>query len=139
MNLVEPGEQINGPRDKALGEKNILRKTIGNNFLKVGYPLMKKFSLPVATFLSFLVKLEEHNENKCLSDKDGYFMIKREFVHTQMGLTRRQQEVICKELIELNLIDCKRKGHGGIGWVKLNHAMINLMLGNCTFDDADDL
>jgi hypothetical protein len=132
-------QQIIGQGDKRLADKNTLRKIVGTNYLTVSYPLMRKIGPYVATFLSYLIHLEKHNDNINRTDPDGYFMAKREFIEGQIGLTRKQQVVICNELIKLNLITCIRKGHGGIGYVKLHHAMIILTMGKSTFDDSDPL
>lgn len=129
--IIIPPEKIR------VSDKEKLRQFVTGNFLMMSYPILRRFGPSTTIFLSFLINLEMLNEKNGDIDTNGYFMIKRDFISKQIGFTRRQQEVVCKELIGLNLLKCIRKGHGRIGWGKLNHSLINLVIGNCTFDDKD--
>ena len=126
---------------KKLREKNTLRANLSSkNFLKVSYTLMRKYDPATALFISMLIHLEKHNENNNSIDEDGFFMIKRDFIEKQIGLTKKMQMRITKNLQELGLIMYMVKGLPPIGHVKLHHNMINCVTGNSNFDhDFDPL
>jgi len=113
-------------------EKNSLRgKLTANNYLKVSYPLLTRFDPSAAVFITFLVHIEIFNDENKTTDKDGFFMIRRDFVRDRVGITEKAQIRITKELVDAGLIEYTKRGIPPKSFIKLNHKEIdNILDGN---------
>lgn len=120
-------------------EKNSLRgKLTSNNYMRISIDVLKKFDAATAVFITFLVQLEIYNEEKQEIDKDGFFMIKRDYIQSRIGFTKKIQMRVTKALMDKNLIQFKRKGVPQKCFVKLNHSLINLVLDNASDFTSED-
>jgi hypothetical protein len=109
----------------------------GSDFLKVNKRLLKNFDFDTAIFITALIKQEIYNfKNKRLDD-DGRFLLKREYVEKNYFLTRKQQWRISKQLEEKAVIRTKRQGTPPCFWVKINHSILNLIVGNVDYTTYD--
>lgn len=119
-------------------QKNSLRgKLTSTNYLKVSYSIILKFDGNTAIFLSTLVHLEMYNEKHNKVDPNGFFMVKRDYIEKRTGLTKKIQMRVTEALSSQNLISYIKKGVPQTGWIRLNHALINLVIDNYSFVEED--
>lgn len=112
-------------------QKTLLSDRLASdNYLKITYPLLRAIQDPdIAVFLSFLVNMDQFNENKKQKDKRGFFLATRTFIEKTIGMTKAKQLNASIKLIHLGLIEVERRaGMPARIWIKLNHqAIINLL------------
>lgn len=97
-----------------------------DNYLKLTYPLLRAIQdADIAVFLTFLMNMDQFNENKKQKDKKGFFLATRTFVEKTIGITKGKQLTASLKLVELGLIEVERRaGMPARIWIKLNHQTI---------------
>ena len=105
--------------------KNNLSKLFEGDFVRVPRPFIRKFNLNTAVMLS-----EIYSEYTYWRDHDGlqpggWFFSTVENMYYNTGLSKHQQLVACKELVEYGIIKIKYHGMPKKRYFKFDAAVFN--------------
>ena len=104
---------------------NQLDKMFQNDFVRLPRPFIRKFNLNTAVMLS-----EIYSEYKYWADNDslqegGWFFSTIENMYYNTGLSKHQQLVACKELVDYGLIKVKYHGMPKKRYFKFDMSAVN--------------
>lgn len=113
---------------------NQLDKMFQNDFVRLPRPFIRKFNLNTAVMLS-----EIYSEYKYWADNDslqegGWFFSTIENMYYNTGLSKYQQLVACKELVEYGIIKIKYHGMPKKRYFKFNMTAFNKLFQDCEFN-----
>ena len=94
------------------------------NYISINRTLISKLGLVSACMLSELMDEYEYYFDRNMLIDDGWFFSTRENIEKKIGLSRKQQDSAIKKLIDLGLIEKKRKGVPPKKHFKLNENKI---------------
>jgi hypothetical protein len=109
----------------------------GSDFLKVSKRLLKAFDFETAIYLTAILKQEIYNFKNNRLDSEGRFLFKREYVEKTFFLSSKQQRRVSSQLQNKGVISVIRKGQPPCIWVKLNHDVLNKIVGKIDFKNYD--
>lgn len=113
---------------------NQLDKMFQNDFVRLPRPFIRKFNLNTAVMLS-----EIYSEYKYWAENDalqegGWFFSTIENMYYNTGLSKHQQLVACKELVEYGIIKIKYHGMPKKRYFKFNMTAFNKLFQDCEFN-----
>lgn len=81
-----------------------------DNTMTINRPLAHALGTSEAIIYSALIAKQAYYEQREMLDEDGYFFCTISDLQESTGLTRYQQDGAIKNLIDVNLIECCKKG-----------------------------
>ena len=122
---------------------NKLDKIFEKDYMRLPRPLIRKFNLNTAVMLSEIyseyIYWEEHNGLQA----GGWFFSTVENMYYNTGLSKHQQLVACKELLECGVVKIKYHGMPKKRYFKLNMSALDKLYKDClsvenTVNDDED-
>lgn len=92
-----------------------------NNTVNFNRPLAHALGTNEAIIYSALIAKQAYYEQREMLDEDGYFFCTISDLQESTGLTRYQQDGAIKNIIEVNLIECCKKGIPARRFFKVNN------------------
>lgn len=90
--------------------KSKLDKIFEGDFLRLSRPLIRIFNLNTAVMLSEIYSEYTYWKERDSLQAGGWFYCTIENMNTNTGLSKHQQSVACKELLEYGIINVKYHG-----------------------------
>ena len=102
-----------------------------NDYLRLSRVLIRKFNLNTAVMLSEIYSEYKYWEDRNELQKGGWFYSTVENMAYNTGLSKHQQLVVCKELVESGIIKVKYHGMPKKRYFKLNILAVNKLYKDC--------
>ena len=96
-----------------------------SDFVRVPRPFIRKFNLNTAVMLSEIYSEYTYWKNRDGLQQGGWFFSTVENMYYNTGLSKHQQLVACKELIEYGIIKTKYYGMPKKRYFKIEWAVLN--------------
>ena len=102
-----------------------------NDYLRLSRVLIRKFNLNTAVMLSEIYSEYKYWEDRNELQKGGWFYSTVENMAYNTGLSKHQQLVACKELVEYGVIKIKYHGMPKKRYFKLNMSAMDKLYKDC--------
>ena len=112
--------------------KNKLDEMFQNDYLRLSRVLIRKFNLNTAVMLSEIYSEYKYWEDRNELQKGGWFYSTVENMAYNTGLSKHQQLVACKELVEYGVIKIKYHGMPKKRYFKLNMSALDKLYKDCS-------
>ena len=111
--------------------KNKFDEMFQNDYLRLPRLLIRKFNLNTAVMLSEIYSEYKYWEDRNELQKGGWFYSTVENMANNTGLSKHQQLVACKELVEYGVIKIKYHGMPKKRYFKLNMSALDKLYKDC--------
>ena len=111
--------------------KNKLDEMFQNDYLRLSRVLIRKFNLNTAVMLSEIYSEYKYWKDRNELQKGGWFYSTVENMVNNTGLSKHQQLVACKELVEYGVIKIKYHGMPKKRYFKLNMSALDKLYKDC--------
>ena len=123
--------------------KNKFDEMFQNDYLRLPRLLIRKFNLNTAVMLSEIYSEYKYWEDRNELQKGGWFYSTVENMAYNTGLSKHQQLVACKELLECGVVKIKYHGMPKKRYFKLNISALDKLYKDClsvesTVNDDED-
>ena len=114
--------------------KSKLDKMFESDFIRVPRPFIRKFNLNTAVMLSEIYSEYTYWKEHDGLQEGGWFFSTIENMYYNTGLSKHQQLVATKELVEYGIIKIKYHGMPKKRYFKFNMAAFNKLFQDCEFN-----
>ena len=111
--------------------KNKFDEMFLNDYLRLPRLLIRKFNLNTAVMLSEIYSEYKYWEDRNELQKGGWFYSTVENMAYNTGLSKHQQLVACKELVEYGVVKIKYHGMPKKRYFKLNMSAMDKLYKDC--------
>ena len=111
--------------------KNKLDEMFQNDYLRLSRVLIRKFNLNAAVMLSEIYSEYKYWEDRNELQKGGWFYSTVENMANNTGLSKHQQLVACKEMVEYGVVKIKYHGMPKKRYFKLNMSALDKLYKDC--------
>ena len=111
--------------------KNKFDEMFQNDYLRLPRPLIRKFNLNTAVMLSEIYSEYKYWEDRNELQKGGWFYSTVENMANNTGLSKHQQLVACKEMVEYGVVKIKYHGMPKKRYFKLNMSALDKLYKDC--------
>ena len=111
--------------------RNKFNEMFQNDYLRLPRLLIRKFNLNTAVMLSEIYSEYKYWEDRNELQKGGWFYSTVENMAYNTGLSKHQQLVACKELVEYGAIKIKYHGMPKKRYFKLNMSAMDKLYKDC--------